>query len=727
MVQFDNQYRQIKLKVVYYGPALGGKTTCLQYIHRVMDPQRRTKLYALNTASDRTLFFDLLGLDLGRVRGYQLLVQLYTVPGQVHYNATRRAVLAGADGLVFVADAQRSELAANRESLADMAENLRANGLDPDGIPLVVMYNKQDLPDLLTAGALEDALNPRRAPSVPSVATSGKGVLAAFSTIAEATVAAVAERLGVPAQGEAAQRLLEHVRSALQPFGAGESAVPAAEVVVRRAGGETPLDPEQLMGEAVQANVAMTELNVRLDRLAATLEQRLRQLRAINEFGVLMSAAREPEEVTTGFLERLLGELGVTAGALMLLDDQGNLVEVLRRGLAGDPLMLPDGDGVPAAREVLGARRSRVVRLDETTPEAVAASPWLAALAGLGLTAGMAVPLVAQDRALGVATCYAHPGRGGFEEVDLEFASALAGNAATALANARSWRSLERLNRSLEETVAARTRELEASLGHAQGLAAQVEDRNRELEAANRQLRSVEQLKGNLLNHIAHELNTPVTSIQTAIRILARYQELPAEKTQRFMEIIAQESGRLADLIGSALQAALLRGAEGEPRWAPLGVTDLLRRVLTPLRPEASERRLNVQIRVASGLDTVSGDAEHLEVALGALIKNAIEFNREQGTVTVTVRPLHQDGRALVEWRVEDTGAGMTPEELAQAGTVFWQGGNAMTGKPRGLGLGLAVARQVAVLHGGELQLHSVVGEGTTATLLTAAEGPERA
>ena len=723
MVQFDNQFRQIKLKVVYYGPALGGKTTCLQYIHRVMDPQRRTKLYALNTASDRTLFFDLLGLDLGRVRGYQLLVQLYTVPGQVHYNATRRAVLAGADGVVFVADAQRSQLTANRESLAGMAENLRANGLNPDEIPLVIMYNKQDLPDLLTAGALEDALNPRRAPSFPSVATTGTGVLTAFAAIAEATVAAVADRLGVPAQGEAAQRLLDHVRSMLQPLGAAESAaVPESEVVVRRAGAETPLDPDQLMGEAVQANVAMTELNVRLDRLAAALEQRLRQLRAINEFGVLMSAAREPEEVTTGFLERLLGELDVTAGSLMLLDDQGNLVEVLRRGLAGDPLMVPDGDGMPAAREVLGSRRSRLIRLDETTPQTVAASPWLAAMAGLGLAAGMAVPLVAQDRALGVVTCYALPGRGGFEEEDLEFTSALAGNAATALANARSWRSLERINRSLEETVAARTRELESSLGRAQGLAVQLEARNRELEAANQQLRSVEQLKGTLLNHIAHELNTPVTSIQTAIRILARYQELPAEKTQRFMEIIAHESGRLAELIGSALQAAVLRGAEGEPHRVPVPVTDLLRRVLTPLRPEANERRLNVQVRVASGLDAVSGDAEQLEAALSALVRNAIEFNRDKGNVTVIVRPVQRDGRALVEWRVEDTGAGMPPEELAQAGTLFWQGGNVMTGKPRGLGLGLAVARQVAVLHGGELQLQSVVGEGTTATLVMAAK-----
>jgi hypothetical protein len=98
MVQFDNQYRQIKIKVVYYGPAVGGKTTCLQHIHRVIDPQRRTKLYSLNTAADRTLFFDLLSLNLGRIRDYRLALQLYTVPGQVQYDATRRTVLAGADG-----------------------------------------------------------------------------------------------------------------------------------------------------------------------------------------------------------------------------------------------------------------------------------------------------------------------------------------------------------------------------------------------------------------------------------------------------------------------------------------------------------------------------------------------------------------------------------------------------------------------------------------------------
>ena len=149
MVQFENQYRQIKVKIVYYGPALGGKTTCLQHIHRITDPQRRTRLYSLNTASDRTLFFDLLSLNLGRIRGYRLAIQLYTVPGQVQYNATRRTVLAGADGVVFVADSQRDQQDANLQSFANLKENLEANGIDPQSQPLVLQYNKRDLANLV--------------------------------------------------------------------------------------------------------------------------------------------------------------------------------------------------------------------------------------------------------------------------------------------------------------------------------------------------------------------------------------------------------------------------------------------------------------------------------------------------------------------------------------------------------------------------------------------------
>ena len=354
MVQFDNQYKQVKLKVVYYGPALGGKTTCLQHVHRVTDPTRRTKLYALNTASDRTLFFDLLSLDLGRVRGYRVTLQLFTVPGQVQYNATRRAVLAGADGIVFVADSQRGQARANEESLESLAENLRSNGLEPDAIPIVLLYNKRDLPDAMGRPELDRSLNPRGSPAFETVATTGSGVMEGFAAIVQATVASVGDRLGLSAQPEAIPRLLDSVRAALLPLLPG-TGPPAAEpaVVLRPASGSAALDQDELLAEAVRANMAMTDLTARLDRLSQDLDRRVGQLRAINEFGRLMSLAREPEEVTSGILDRLLADLGVASGSLLLLDEDGHLVEVLRRGLPAEPMLQPDPDGRPAVAAVL--------------------------------------------------------------------------------------------------------------------------------------------------------------------------------------------------------------------------------------------------------------------------------------------------------------------------------------------------------------------------------------
>ena len=719
MVQFDNQYKQVKLKVVYYGPALGGKTTCLQHVHRVTDPTRRTKLYALNTASDRTLFFDLLSLDLGRVRGYRVTLQLFTVPGQVQYNATRRAVLAGADGIVFVADSQRGQARANEESLANLAENLRSNGLEPDAIPIVLLYNKRDLPDAMGRPELDRSLNPRGSPAFETVATTGSGVMEGFAAIVQATVVSVGDRLGLSAQPEAIPKLLDSVRAALLPLLPGTGS-PAAEpaVVLRPASGSAALDQDELLAEAVRANMAMTDLTARLDRLSQDLDRRVGQLRAINEFGRLMSLAREPEEVTSGILDRLLADLGVASGSLLLLDEDGHLVEVLRRGLPAEPMLQPDPDGRPAVTAVLEARQPFVARLDDIGAAQLPAAPWLAALQELGLTSALAVPLVAQDRAVGVVTCYADAPRGAFEDEDLELASVLAGNAATALANARAWRSLEQLNRSLEDAVAARTRELEQALVRAHGLAEEVEDRNAELKAANLQLRDLERLKGDLLDRVAHELNTPVTAIQTAARILAKYEEVPAEKAAKFVGIIEREATRLAELIASALQAVVLGLAEGRPVAAPVVVADLLKRVLAPLKGEINERKLVLQVRVAAGLDSVEGDGEQLESALRAVVRNAVEFSREGGAVTLTVRPVRRDAGSWVEVRVQDAGVGIAPEDLPHVTEVFWQGGNMLTGKPRGMGLGLAVARRVAENHGGELEIVSAPDAGTTVTLL---------
>ncbi len=715
MVQFDNQYRQVKLKIVYYGPALGGKTTCLQYIHRVTDPQRRTRLYTLNTASDRTLFFDLLGLDLGRIRGYRLTLQLFTVPGQVQYNATRRAVLAGADGVVFVADSQKGQEKANQESLANLAENLRANGLDPETMPLVLQYNKRDLPNVLTRTELDRLLNPKGYPVFETVATTGVGVMEAFAANCEATVLSVADRLGITAQADALNRLVANVRAAMAPLVPAKRPEVEAPVVIRTTASAS-LGQEELVAEAVRANTAMAEMSARLDQLTKQLTRRVEELKGLLSFSQVLSQAREPDEVTTAFFERFLLDLRVTAGSLLLRNAKGELVEVLRRGLAAEPLMRKTQDGQLPAQVLLETGQVFTVNLNELT-QGKASEAWLEEAFGLGFSQVLAVPLWAQERALGLVVAYGEHGREAFGEEELELAAIMGAVGSVALANARAWHALEQLNRNLEGLVAARTAELQQALAKAEALAQELSTANRDLQAAYAKLSELDTLKGELLRRVAHELNTPVTALQTAGRILSRWEQIPKEKVQSFVDIVVQESARLTELIASALQAAALGVPEEGEAKTPVQVTELLRQALAPVRGELAERQIKLAVKVAAGLGPLPCQPKALEAALTALIKNAAVFNKPQGSITVTVVPVRKGGKALVEFRVEDTGVGIPGEELPHVTEPFYQGGSLLTEKPKGLGLGLAVAKKVAELHGGELEIRSQPGEGTVVAL----------
>ena len=176
MVLFNYATKELTAKVVYYGPGLCGKTTNLQFIHEKLPIKNKGKMLSLATEADRTLFFDFLPIELGTIRGMKTRIQLYTVPGQVFYNATRRMVLKGADCVVFVADSQEPMIDANLDSLANLKENLEANEINPDEIPMVVQFNKRDLPNALPVEILNDRLNPRNLPFFEAVAMKGQGV-----------------------------------------------------------------------------------------------------------------------------------------------------------------------------------------------------------------------------------------------------------------------------------------------------------------------------------------------------------------------------------------------------------------------------------------------------------------------------------------------------------------------------------------------------------------------
>ncbi len=177
--------KEISAKIVYYGPSLCGKTTNLQYIYTSIKPEQKGKLVSLATEADRTLFFDFLPVEVANIRGFKTRFHFYTVPGQVYYNSTRRAVLTGVDGLVFVADSQRDTMEGNIESLANMEENLSYYGKSIKTIPLVFQYNKRDLPDLTPIEEMNQILNPDGYPYFEAVATTGEGVLKSLTKISK--------------------------------------------------------------------------------------------------------------------------------------------------------------------------------------------------------------------------------------------------------------------------------------------------------------------------------------------------------------------------------------------------------------------------------------------------------------------------------------------------------------------------------------------------------------
>jgi signal recognition particle receptor subunit beta len=184
MAFVDFSAREIHCKIVYYGPGLCGKTKNLQFLHERTSPSRRGQLISLATPNERTLFFDFLPLDVGSLRGFQTRLHLYTVPGQVFYDAARRAILRGVDGIVFVADSQEARLAANVESIRNLEKNLREQGYEIAEIPYVLQLNKRDLSSAMPAAELSRLLTIKGEPTLEATAATGAGVFETLKAIA---------------------------------------------------------------------------------------------------------------------------------------------------------------------------------------------------------------------------------------------------------------------------------------------------------------------------------------------------------------------------------------------------------------------------------------------------------------------------------------------------------------------------------------------------------------
>ncbi|MBI4688878.1 MAG: GTPase domain-containing protein [Nitrospirae bacterium] len=248
MALFNYATKEITLKIVYYGPGLSGKTTNLQQLHSILDPEKTGKLLSLATETDRTLFFDFLPIELGKIRDFTIRFQLYTVPGQVKYNATRKVVLKGADAVVFVADSQRESREANIESFTNMRENLLTNNINPDDMPIVLQYNKRDLPDILQIAELNKDLNIEDYVYFEAEAVNGKGVQETFQTASKLLIKDIARKHNleiqpaVPPPAEPVSAIREDIIN--EPFEEEKISIEAEESFVSLQEPVTPAEEE---------------------------------------------------------------------------------------------------------------------------------------------------------------------------------------------------------------------------------------------------------------------------------------------------------------------------------------------------------------------------------------------------------------------------------------------------------------------------------------------------
>jgi signal recognition particle receptor subunit beta len=306
MVFYNASTRELTAKIVYYGPGLGGKTTNLQVLHRRLDPGTAGDLLALSTDTDRTIYFDLLPVELGDIKGYTIRFQLATVPGQTAFNETRKVVLQGADGIVFVADSQWTMLPKNLESWQSLRENLAANGIPFENLPVVIQYNKRDLPDILSVDAMEEALGFSAYPHVEAVAREGQGVTETFKLISKLTFLDLLKRLQgrQPAEVSSAPPLAGEVRDSRPPLTLvrPEPEEPAAAASPGPASPETP-DLEPPFAEAEEAPAGVSGL--------ARLESRVEALEAIEaRIAAMFGAREEADRMSAEATRRLEDRLG---------------------------------------------------------------------------------------------------------------------------------------------------------------------------------------------------------------------------------------------------------------------------------------------------------------------------------------------------------------------------------------------------------------------------------
>lgn len=448
MAIIDVASRSITLKIVYYGCALGGKTTNLITLHQLTDPENTVGMVSIATKDDRTLFFDLLPMELGQVSGLNVKCKLYTVPGQVHYETTRRQVLGGADGVVLVADSSPEAKQPNTWAVQNLRFNLKANGLDPGTTPTVIQYNKRDLPTARPVEELRAELNPRRLPDQEAVAITGAGITETFASILKLSIEHCYRKIGRPVSpkkiGETVDQALKHARSCEPQLEEQPAAMfdhrfdmEAYRDQQAESGRDRRIvDEKSLLSEAVNANMKMAEQLGEYRSARDRGELRGRMMQALERLAPML-ADPATAALSDGVMKLLLEGSGRRAGSILLFAQKSNVMHEREVVPAGrDPLnSVAEGSGSVAWRMSKGRKPIVVEDLQsevfsQTAPPAGAE----------GLASALIAPLSCDGVAFGSLVVYSDVRAFGFDDAEREYLNI----ASTLIGLSFHWRALRR-------------------------------------------------------------------------------------------------------------------------------------------------------------------------------------------------------------------------------------------------------------------------------------------
>ncbi len=662
MVELNHRERTIKIKVVYYGPPVGGKTTNIQVLHQHALASRRGDMVSINSAQDRTILFDLLPLKAAGFRGFDLKIQLLAVPGQGMYAATRRLVLKGADSVVFVANSAADRWEENIQSFREMTQNLLAHQLDPVSLPLVLQYNKRDLPEVTQLEFMDRALNARKVDAIPAVAVRGEGVLETFASILLRTMQDLASRYQI-VETSRGQTLPQWTQQTIlgmfgttalatepNPLAAERSSPPTAAAAA--AGPESaPAEPpvrrtvrvtlpddavrRAALGPDARANETLVEsyaqASAQLSNEAAEIrEERDQARRRLEDVQQALSAAQDvlsgqPAEPT---LRAVLGRMAEAAGAThatFLVPEAERSVRVAAlRGLTQDPLLRAESTTRHVLAKFLSEGEPRLHQSADSLDLGDALDS-----AETPLVAVVSVPVRTPRGLQGLAMLYYTP------DAVLPGADALAH--LTLISRALS-SSLE-LARALE-TVRAAERSLQLTLSgtaSVRGLA---------------------------------EVVAFLVELRDRLGAMRRQPDAPPWFVTEFAYLAPSLAGALATA------RSLLAFSRGEIQREPVAIEDLVRDLKAPA----------LAVHLGSGVGSVSGDPVLLRLALSALMEHA-----RLGATT-------PEAVALDLWAVSEGGrVRLTLSDRAFAPRQARRGGEA----------DLNLVRRIAELHGGSFSLEN--------------------